>query len=115
MNAGASCTPTRQEAGEKAEQRKNTEAGHRKRAANQGAGDKAGQGKNTEARQRKRCRDSGESTNGNLALGLSPPYPEPNPGKRIGDTPFYQTSCSVITSGEKSDLFIKVSICGVAI
>ena len=93
----------------------NTEARQRKRAANQGAGDKAGQGKNTEARQRRRCRDSGESTNGNLALGLSPPYPEPNPGKRIGDTPFYQTSCSVITSGEKSDLFIKVSICGVAI
>ena len=42
-----------QEAGDKAEQRKNTEASQRERTANQEAGDKAVQGKNTEARQRK--------------------------------------------------------------
>ena len=44
-----------QEAGDMAEQRKNTEASQRKRAANQEASDKAEQGKNTEARQRKRA------------------------------------------------------------
>ena len=41
-----------QEAGDKAEQGKNTEARQRKRAANQEAGHKAEQRKNTEARQR---------------------------------------------------------------
>ena len=43
-----------QEAGDKAEQGKNTEARQRRRAANQEAGDEAEQGKNTEARQMKR-------------------------------------------------------------
>ena len=44
-----------QAAGDKAGQRKNTEARQRKRAANQEAGDKAEQGKSTVARQRKRA------------------------------------------------------------
>ena len=44
-----------QEAGGKVEQRKNTEARQRKRAATQEAGDKAEQEKRTDARQRKRA------------------------------------------------------------
>ena len=44
-----------QEAGDKTEQWKSTEAGQSKRAANQEAGGKAGQRKNAEARQRKRA------------------------------------------------------------
>ena len=58
----------------KAEQRENTEASQRKRAANQEAGDKAEQGKNTEAGQRKRAEIREGRINGNSALGLSPPY-----------------------------------------
>ena len=44
-----------QEAGDKAEQGKNTEASQRKCAANQEAGGRPEQGMNTEARQRKRA------------------------------------------------------------
>ena len=44
-----------QDAGDEAEQGKNTEVRQRKSAANQEASDKAEQGKNTEARQRMRA------------------------------------------------------------
>ena len=51
-------------------QGKNTEARQRKGAANQEAGEKAEQRKSTEAGQR----NPGGGKNGNPALGLSPPY-----------------------------------------